>query len=209
MSAFTEPDHMTLEFYLTQKEVINSNMAFKHFMQKATMVENLRSKSAEMGSLQHPQSELVCKHLNDLDIERKNVAARNRLMKSLRKDKDITQEEIDREVALLESTMDTELSLSDEERLSIQALFSHFGVNVTVYPPTRRRLDPPNLYPTVKALIDGLTDACWWSDDDFTHLLYTNFRYGGLSGEKGKWKVVLDVVRVNDSELGDYVTSPD
>ena len=209
MSAFTEPERMTLEFHLTQKEVINSNMTFKHFMQKATMVENLRSKSAEMGSLQHPQSELVCKHLNDLDIERKNVAARNRLMKSLRKDKDITQEEIDREVALLESTMDTELSLSDEERLSIQALFSHFGVNVTVYPPTRRRLDPPNLYPTVKALIDGLTDACWWSDDDFTHLLYTNFRYGGLSGEKGKWKVVLDVVRVNDSELDDYVTSPD
>ena len=209
MSAFTEPERMTLEFHLTQKEIINSNMTFKHFMQKATMVENLRSKSAEMGSLQHPQSELVCKHLNDLDIERKNVAARNRLMKSLRKDKDITQEEIDREVALLESTMDTELSLSDEERLSIQSLFSHFGVNVTVYPPTRRRLDPPNLYPTVKALIDGLTDACWWSDDDFTHLLYTNFRYGGLSGEKGKWKVVLDVVRVNDSELGDYVTSPD
>lgn len=209
MSAFTEPERMTLEFHLTQKEIINNNMTFKHFMQKATMVENLRSKSAEMGSLQHPQSELVCKHLNDLDIERKNVAARNRLMKSLRKDKDITQEEIDREVALLESTMDTELSLSDEERLSIQALFSHFGVNVTVYPPTRRRLDPPNLYPTVKALIDGLTDACWWSDDDFTHLLYTNFRYGGLSGEKGKWKVVLDVVRVNDSELGDYVTSPD
>lgn len=209
MTAFTEMERMTLEFHLTQKEVINSNMTFKHFMQKATMVENLRSKSAETGSLQHPQSELVCKHLEDLYTERKNAAAKNRLMKSLKKDSDITQEEIDREVALLESTMDTEPSLSPEERLSIQPLFNHFGVSVTVCPPTRRRLDPPNLYPTVKALIDGLTDACWWSDDDFTHLLYTSFRYGGLSGEKGVWKIVLDVVGVDDSELGDYITSPD
>lgn len=209
MSAFTEPDHMTLEFYLTQKEVINSNMTFKHFMQKATMVENLRSKSAETGSLQHPQSELVCKHLEDLDTERKNTAARNRLMKSLRKDKDITQEEIDREVYLLESTMNTEPSLSPDERSCIQSLFNHFGINVTVCPPTRRRLDPPNLYPTVKALVDGLTDACWWSDDDFTHLLYTSFRYGGLSGKKGIWKIILDVVRVDSSQIGDYITSPD
>lgn len=209
MTAFSEPDRMTLEFCLSQKEVINSNMTFKHFMQKAVMVDNLRSKSAETGSLKHPQSELVCKYLEDLDTEKKNAAARNRLMKSLKKNKDITQEEIDREVALLESTMDTESSLSPEERSSIQPMFSHFGVNVTVCPPTRRRLDPPNLYPTVKALIDGLTDACWWSDDDFTHLLYTSFRYGGLSGKKGTWKIVLDVVKVDDNELGDYITSPD
>lgn len=209
MSAFDKTERMTLEFHLTQKEVINSNMTFKHFMQKATMVENLRSKSAETGSLQHPQSELVCKHLEDLDTERKNAAARNRLRKSLRKDKDITQEEIDREVALLESTMNTEPSLSPDERSCIQPLFRHFGINVTVCPPTRRRLDPPNLYPTVKALVDGLTDACWWSDDDFTHLLYTSFRYGGLSGEKGMWKIILDVVRVDDSQIGDYITSPD
>lgn len=209
MTAFTEPDRMTLEFCLSQKEIINSNMTFKHFMQKAVMVDNLRSKSAETGASRHPQSELVHKYLEDLDTERKNAAARNRLMKSLKKDKDITQEEIDREAALLESTMDTEPSLSPEERSGIQPLFSHFGVSVTVCPPTRRRLDPPNLYPTVKALIDGLTDACWWSDDDFTHLLYTSFRYGGLSGEKGIWKIVLDVVRVDDNELGDYITSPD
>ena len=209
MSVFAEPKRMTLEFHLTQKEVINSNMTFKHFMQKATMVENLRSKSAKIGSMQHPQSELVCRHLEDLDTDKKNAATRNRSMKSLRKDKDITQEEIDREIALLESTMDTEPSLSPEERLCIKPIFSHFGVNVTVCPPTRRRLDPPNLYPTIKALVDGLTDACWWSDDDFTHLLYTSFRYGGLSGEKGVWKIVLNVVRVDDRELGDYITSPD
>ena len=74
MTAFTEPDRMTLEFCLSQKEIINSNMTFKHFMQKAVMVDNLRSKSAETGASRHPQSELVYKYLEDLDTERKNAA---------------------------------------------------------------------------------------------------------------------------------------
>lgn len=39
-------------------------------------------------------------------------------------------------------------------------------VTVTIAPPTNRRMDPPNWYPTVKALIDGLTDAGLWTDDN-------------------------------------------
>ena len=31
---------------------------------------------------------------------------------------------------------------------------------------SRRRADPPNAYPTVKALIDGCTDAGLWDDDN-------------------------------------------
>jgi crossover junction endodeoxyribonuclease RusA len=40
------------------------------------------------------------------------------------------------------------------------------GLVVTIYAPTKRRLDPPNFYPTVKALVDGLTDAGIWTDDN-------------------------------------------
>ena len=29
------------------------------------------------------------------------------------------------------------------------------GLVVTIYAPTKRRMDPPNFYPTVKALVDG------------------------------------------------------
>ena len=36
---------------------------------------------------------------------------------------------------------------------------------------TRTRFDPLNAAPTVKALIDGLTDAGVWVDDDDEHLL--------------------------------------
>lgn len=39
-------------------------------------------------------------------------------------------------------------------------------VSILVLAPTRRRFDAPNLYPTIKPLIDGMTDAGVWSDDN-------------------------------------------
>lgn len=39
-------------------------------------------------------------------------------------------------------------------------------IGVIVCPPTRRRMDAPNWYPTVKALVDGLTDAGVFEDDN-------------------------------------------
>ena len=39
-------------------------------------------------------------------------------------------------------------------------------IGVIVCPPTDRRMDAPNWYPTVKALIDGLTDAGVFEDDN-------------------------------------------
>ncbi|MGH3099292.1 MAG: hypothetical protein ACRDMV_25205 [Streptosporangiales bacterium] len=42
---------------------------------------------------------------------------------------------------------------------------------VAVYqPPDRRRRDPANLYPAVKACVDGLVDAHVIPDDDAAHL---------------------------------------
>lgn len=61
--------------------------------------------------------------------------------------------------------------------------FSKFEIEVEVFSPTRRRLDPPNLYPTVKHLIDGLTDSGLWDDDDYTKLTKMSFVYGGLIKE--------------------------
>lgn len=71
-------------------------------------------------------------------------------------------------------------------------------VHVIVYSPTKTRLDPPNLYPTVKALIDGLTDAGVWTDDDYNVIQLTTFRYGGLSHKKGHYKIVLDIEEVEN-----------
>lgn len=58
------------------------------------------------------------------------------------------------------------------------------GVNVTFLSPTKRRYDPPNFYPTIKALIDGMTDAGIWTDDNHEIIQFMTFRHGGLSGSK-------------------------
>ncbi|MDR2833467.1 MAG: hypothetical protein LBV67_07115 [Streptococcaceae bacterium] len=68
-------------------------------------------------------------------------------------------------------------------------------VKVTIYSPTRRRLDPPNLYPTVKALIDGMTDAQLWTDDNYEVIKSMSFEYGGLSGSKA-YKIELETEKL-------------
>ena len=74
--------------------------------------------------------------------------------------------------------------------------FEHFKVTVYICPPTRRRMDPPNLYPTIKHLIDGLTDAGWWEDDDWTRLDTLSFKYGGLSEVKNHYQVRMIIEEI-------------
>lgn len=81
-------------------------------------------------------------------------------------------------------------------------------VVVHVCPPTAQRCDPPNLYPTVKALIDGLTDASWWVDDDYKAIPVMEFRYGGKSGVRGAYRVVLTIAPVGGAGLAGLAMSP-
>lgn len=67
------------------------------------------------------------------------------------------------------------------------------GLVVTIYAPTKRRLDPPNFYPTVKALVDGLTDAGIWTDDNSEVIKYMTFKRGELSGIAGKYRIELEI----------------
>lgn len=71
------------------------------------------------------------------------------------------------------------------------------GLIVAIYAPSKRRMDPPNFYPTVKALVDGMTDAGLWTDDNHEVIQYMTFEYGGLSGIDGKYKIVIEVKEVN------------
>ncbi|HFR3629152.1 TPA: hypothetical protein ACHVD4_000166 [Streptococcus suis] len=71
-------------------------------------------------------------------------------------------------------------------------------VTVTIYSPTKSKLDPPNLYPTVKAIIDGMTDAGIWTDDNHKVIKKLSFVYGGLSEEKGHYRFVFDIEEVRD-----------
>ena len=55
------------------------------------------------------------------------------------------------------------------------------------------RADPANAQPTLKALVDGCTDAGIWVDDDSTHLIGPDPRRGcNLPGLRpGEHRVVL------------------
>ena len=60
-------------------------------------------------------------------------------------------------------------------------------------------MDPPNWNPTVKALLDGLTDAGQWTDDNKQVILEVSYRYGGLTKTpKTYW---LDIHIVDQPEL--------
>ena len=58
------------------------------------------------------------------------------------------------------------------------------SVTIDVRPPTSRRMDAPNWYPTVKALIDGLVDSGLLSDDNNHVIKSTTFKSTQLSGTK-------------------------
>ncbi|MDG4506399.1 hypothetical protein NOL38_09060 [Streptococcus suis] len=72
------------------------------------------------------------------------------------------------------------------------------GLLVTIYAPTKRRMDPPNFYPTVKALVDGMTDAGIWTDDSHEVIKYMTFEYGGLSGSKDKYRIEIEVKEIHE-----------
>lgn len=81
-------------------------------------------------------------------------------------------------------------------------LYDYFGlpfseekpcvVRVIIFAPTNRRYDPPNWSPTTKALLDGLTDANIWTDDNYNVIRRVSFEHGGKSGDKN-YRIVLEI----------------
>lgn len=63
---------------------------------------------------------------------------------------------------------------------------------VVVNPPTNRRMDSPNWYPTVKALIDGLSDAGIFEDDDDSVITSVTFIRGQKTDNK-KYRLDLHI----------------
>lgn len=51
------------------------------------------------------------------------------------------------------------------------------------------RYDPNNLWPTVKAVVDGFVDAGLLADDDHQHVTGPDMRHGG----KGKPRLEIDI----------------
>lgn len=60
---------------------------------------------------------------------------------------------------------------SKQHRLSCRGAIGPVEVWVTfgTKRPNQRR-DPHNYFPTIKAILDGMTNACVWEDDDSKHV---------------------------------------
>ena len=51
---------------------------------------------------------------------------------------------------------------------------------------------------TVKALVDGMTDAGLWVDDNHEIIKYMTFEFGGLSQIKDKYKIEIEVEETDE-----------
>lgn len=162
-----------LEFILDKNQILNANRELHH-MAKAKKVSYLRNLASKAG----------------LEWRKNN------------QDSKIYQQCVARVNYLLDYRQEIKLAKKYKRKTDLNALgaepkcpvlFDAFKVLLTVCPPTKVRLDPPNLYPTLKPLVDGLTDASFWVDDNYKYMLETSFRYGGLSDVAKHYKLLLHI----------------
>lgn len=75
-------------------------------------------------------------------------------------------------------------------------VFNQCSVTAVISYPTKRRADPANTSPTLKALIDGLTNAGYWEDDDSTHVTAVTYTRGEETRIKGRYQVTLIITPI-------------
>lgn len=190
--------NQTLVFELDKSQVLNSNNKLHMFLHSKA-VSYLRKRAAREGLERHEgdNKDLAEEKMELLYAEADLLAKKKKLRKNLTKKGKLTAEEIEEEIAAATERAEAALTKLSKD-IPVAPLFNVCKVTIIAAPPTRRRMDPPNLWPTAKAILDGLTDASWWSDDDFKHVVETSFRYGGLSGEKDKFKITVKIEEVTD-----------
>ena len=72
---------------------------------------------------------------------------------------------------------------------------------VMIHYPKRSHADPPNLWPTVKHLEDGMTDAGLWTDDDSTHIRRHIFQHHpNPTGVKGLWRFEFHIIPIGEDQ---------
>lgn len=67
-------------------------------------------------------------------------------------------------------------------------------VIAVIHPLTHGRFDSENAAPMVKAIIDALTQAGIWPDDDGTHITGPDYRPGDPSEEPGWYRIDIEII---------------
>ena len=85
----------------------------------------------------------------------------------------------------------TARSLPQFEQVTVRALIGY---------PRPGRADPSNASPVVKAMLDGLTDAGVWIDDDSEHVIGVDYRRDECTGKPGVHTVRLVITSTRPGE---------
>lgn len=80
-----------------------------------------------------------------------------------------------------------------QARMKLRPIAGRVHVVVYVSSPTRRRADVANAYPTIKAAIDGITDAGTWRDDSDEYLEGPDMRRGEPTGTPGVYRLRITI----------------
>lgn len=191
-------------FWLTPKEMLNSNSLPRNTHLKGKMTKALRALAGAEGARLHSH-EIESRLAVQLEHQKRElVQEKSRLTKTYNEGQQTDQAYSKGIESIDQALHETAQALAGDK----DYLFDRYSVTVTIYGPTKRLFDPPNFYPTVKAMIDGLTDALWWEDDNFTHMQSMTFRYGGLSSQKGCYQVNLLVTDETNEARADSNLEP-
>ena len=72
------------------------------------------------------------------------------------------------------------VAVLDQIGTPVQTFMRKVHVTVKVWKKTANRYDPGNLYPTAKAVLDGIVSAGLLKDDDWIHVDGPDMRHGGF-----------------------------
>jgi len=186
----------TLIFDIPRDKTLSSNVGKFHFV-KANNVRDLRALAIKAGLELHAEESrtVVESRVRALqerqDWQTKQTAISKRLAK-----KGLSKKEIDAHEDIL--AIKDKSSYAAANAIVVPFLYTKARVRVLVGNTVNRDFDPPNLWPTVKALTDGLTDCAWWEDDNFNHLVEISFAYGEKSPEKGHFRFTLIIEPLED-----------
>ena len=67
------------------------------------------------------------------------------------------------------------------------------SIEILVHRPRAGRADAANASPTVKAAIDGLTDARVWPDDSDDHITAVTYKASTPTGQRGRYALTITI----------------
>lgn len=187
-----------LIFTIPSTQKLSSNETH-HPQVKAKKAAWIKNMAYETGLKHLPveQQEPVKQRKTLIDSEENNKIIKGRIKRRVNKnlkaehDKNYPKEKYKANTKLIQELVDKEydtLGLSLDTRpgdIPIDYVYDKVKITVRVSNPTTHLIDPPNFYPTVKPIIDGLTFAGYWKDDNWNHIKQVIFEYDEEKSEKG------------------------